>query len=107
MGSHGYAGELGHAQASLAQNYPCNCGKTGHLESVASGSGIEKVYKQKTGTFLHGPQITDLANKGDKDAKYVIELAGECLGQIIAMYLTIFDPDIIILSGSVSKAGKI
>lgn len=107
LGSHGFAGELGHVQANLAAGIDCTCGHTGHLEAVASGSGIEKTYSSRTGIFLSGPEISELANKGNDDAIYAIELAGRCLGQIIAMYLNIFDPEFIVLSGSVLKAGKI
>lgn len=107
LGSHGYAGELGHVQVSLGADVPCTCGKVGHLEAVASGSGIERIYKSKSGNNLSGPEISQLANEGDKTAKETIELAGRCLGRIIAMYLSVFDPERIILGGSVIKSGKI
>lgn len=107
MGSHGYAGEFGHVQTCLGHDISCTCGKSGHLEAVSSGSGIERIYKQKTGMDIPGPKISELANNGDKVATETIELAGRTLGQIIAMYLSVFDPEIIILSGSVSKSGEI
>lgn len=107
MGSHGYAGELGHVQVSLGHDVPCTCGKAGHLEAVASGSGIERSYATLTGNKLSGPEISKLANEGDKDAVAVVEKAGRCLGRIIAMYLSIFDPEKIVLGGSVIKSGKI
>lgn len=107
MGSHGYAGELGHVQSCLAVGIPCTCGKSGHLEAVASGSGIEFCYEKFSGRKLTGPEISELAKSGDKHAVAAIELAGRSLGQIIAGYLSIFDPEIIILSGSVSHSGKI
>lgn len=107
LGSRGFAGELGHAQCYLAAGYACNCGKIGHLESVASGSGIERTYKINTGKELTGPEITKLAYEGDKHAINSLELAGRTLGQGIADYFSIFDPDFIILTGSVVNAGKI
>lgn len=107
MGSHGYAGELGHVQVNLGHDAPCTCGKVGHLEAVASGTGIESSYARFTGEKKSGPEISDLANKGDKDAVASIELAGRSLGRIIAMYLSIFDPEKIVLGGSVIKSGKI
>ena len=107
MGSHGYAGELGHVQVSLGHDVPCTCGKIGHLEAVASGTGIEFCYAKFSGEKKSGPEISKLANEGDKDAVAAIELAGRSLGRIIAMYLSIFDPEKIVLGGSVIKSGKI
>lgn len=107
LGSHGYAGELGHVQVSLGHDVPCTCGKAGHLEAVSSGSGIERNFASHTGKKLSGPEISELANNGDKDAIASIELAGRSLGRVIATYLSIFDPEKIVLGGSVIKSGKI
>lgn len=107
LGSHGYAGELGHVQVSLGHDAPCTCGKAGHLEAVASGSGIERSFAKFKGVELPGAEISKLANEGDKDAIAAIELAGRSLGRVIATYLSIFDPDKIILGGSVIKSGKV
>lgn len=107
MGEHGYAGELGHIDVCMAKDIKCSCGKKGHLESVASGTGIEDTYFRKTGKKISGSQISNLANNGDKNAKYAIQLAGESLGHIIATYLSIFDPKRIILGGSVIKSGDL
>ena len=106
-GYHGYAGELGHIQISLKTDVKCPCGGVGHLEGVASGSGIENCYEELTGTRLTGPEISKLANDGDMQAKEVIETAGFALGGSIGMLLSVFDPEIIVLTGSVTKAGKI
>ena len=107
LGNHGYAGELGHVQVSLGHDVPCTCGKIGHLEAVASGTGIEASYYRFTGKTLPGAEISKLANTGDKDALAAIELAGRSLGRIIAMYLSIFDPEKIVLCGSVAKSGHV
>ena len=107
LGTHGYAGELGHVQSCLATGIPCTCGKSGHLEAVASGTGIEFCYAKFSDEEKSGPEISKLASEGDKHAVAAIELAGRALGQIIAMYLSIFDPEIIVLCGSVSHSGQL
>lgn len=107
LGTHGFAGELGHIQVCEATDIYCSCGKYGHLEAIASGTGIEQTYKRRTGKLISGSEISNLAYKGDKNAIYAIELAGRSLGSAIAMYLSVFDPEIIVVSGSVAKAGKI
>lgn len=107
LGTHGYAGELGHVQSCLATGVPCTCGKSGHLEAVASGTGIELSYAKLANKKLSGPEISKLANEDDKHAVAAIKLAGRSLGQIIAMYQSIFDPEKIILCGSVSHSGQL
>ena len=107
MGSHGYAGELGHVQTCLATDVPCTCGKSGHLEAIASGTGIELSYAKLANKKLSGSEISNLANDGEEYAVTAIELAGRSLGQIIAIYQSIFDPEKIVLCGSVSHSGKL
>ena len=107
IGTHGYAGELGHVQSCLAAGIPCACGKSGHLEAIASGTGIELSYAKLANKKLSGPEISKLANDGDANAVSAIELAGRSLGQIIAMYQSMFDPEKIVLCGSVTKSGQL
>lgn len=106
-GTHGYAGELGHTLSVLGAGYDCPCGKGSHVESVCSGTSIEKIYESRARVFKSGSEISELAKSGDKDAKFAIELSGRALGQSVAMFQLVFDPEMIIVSGSVAKAGEI
>lgn len=104
-GKHGFAGEVGHMASSVATGIPCVCGGSGHLESVAAGSGIEARFFEATEEHLSGAEISALAAKGEQPARRIIKEAGFALGQAIAGLTNILDPDIVILSGSVVKAG--
>ena len=104
-GKHGFAGEVGHMASSVATGIPCVCGGSGHLESVAAGSGIEARFFEATEEHLSGAEISALATKGEQPARRIIKEAGFALGQAIAGLTNILDPDIVILSGSVVKAG--
>lgn len=106
-GCHGFAGELGHVHISLGSDILCPCGKYGHLEGVASGSGIERNYYNLTGKKLSGAEISKLADEDDKQAKEVISLAGESIGRAIAMLFSVFDCEKIIIGGSVVKTGRV
>ncbi|WP_297156075.1 ROK family protein [uncultured Ellagibacter sp.] len=105
-GKHGFAGEVGHMASSSATGIPCACGGRGHLESVSAGSGIEARYFEATDEHLSGAEISALAAKGEQPARRIIKEAGFALGQAIASLTNILDPDIVILSGSVAKAGE-
>jgi glucokinase len=106
MGAHGYAGELGHTLSPMAAGIRCNCGSMSHLESVASGSGIEQRYFDATGTRLSGAEISLRAQEGDRIALDVIRQAGRSLGESIGSWANILDPELVVISGSVCKAGK-
>ena len=106
-GARGFAGEIGHTVSSRAAGIPCPCGGEGHLESVASGSGIEARYAVLGGEPLTGPEISERAYAGDELAKRVIEDAGLALGESIASWANMFDPELVLLSGSVLKAGPL
>ena len=63
-GNHGFAGEIGHIACSQAVGIPCVCGGAGHLELVASGSGIEARYAEITGNHIDGAEISRRAAEG-------------------------------------------
>lgn len=106
-GNHGFAGELGCVPNPLG---PAALG-VGEgivdLEAVAAGSGIEACYRALTGKALSGAEISQAANEGEEDARSIIRQAGYALGVSLAGWTNMLDPDLIVLSGSVAKAGRI
>lgn len=106
-GSRGFAGEIGHTLHPLAKGIKCSCGGEAHIESVASGSGIEARYVALGGEQLSGAEISARAYEDDVLAKQVIEEAGFALGESIAAWTNMLDPEMIIMSGSVCKAGPL
>lgn len=106
-GAHGFAGELGCSLHPAAENVSCEGGITGRLESVASGSGIERCYRAGGGEPLTGPEISARAEDGERLACRVIEQAGYSLGESIISWANIFDPDLVVLSGSVCSSGEL
>lgn len=105
-GAHGYAGELGHTLHPAAAGVRCACGSYGHLESLASGSGIEERYREAGGEPLSGAEISERAQQGEELALRIIQLAGRSLGESIGSWANILDPELVVVSGSVTRAGK-
>lgn len=106
-GKHGFAGELGSTPNPLG---PAALGVSGgivDLEAVAAGSGIEACYRALTGKPLTGAEISRAAYEGDEDARRIIKQAGFALGVSLAGWVNMLDPDAVILSGSVAKAGEL
>lgn len=99
-GCHGFAGEIGATPNTL-------CAGDGSLESVASGSGIEARYRVLTGRSLSGADISSRANDGEEAAVEVISNAGRSLGIALAGWVNMLDPEMAVVSGSVTKAGPL
>ena len=99
-GKHGFAGEIGSTMNTLDAG-------DGNLESVAAGSGIEARYYAACGVHQTGAEISHRAQLGEDIARQTIENAGLALGLALAGWTNIFDPDIAVVSGSVTKAGPI
>lgn len=104
-GMHGFAGEFGAVMNPLDREK--RAGGRDDLESVASGSGIEACYAACGGESITGAEISARANAGETLASQVIEQAGYALGLALADWTTLLDPELAIVSGSVTKAGSL
>ena len=120
-GVSGGAGELGHM--TIEVNGPvCSCGNTGCLEMFASGRAMagEAIKRINDGgrsalTEMVGGKIDNItaekvsvaAQAGDSLALEVVSQAGMYLGVGLANLVNIFNPEMIIVGGSVAKVGKL
>jgi glucokinase len=113
-GAHGSAGEVGHIV--VQRDGPlCTCGNRGCLEAIASGTGIARAARELApgtpGSVLHeleSPVAEDVARAardGDALAKSILENAGTYLGLAMGTLVNLFNPQLIVLGGSVIKAG--
>lgn len=113
-GAHGIAGEVGHIVLQR-DGPPCTCGQRGDLESIASGTGIARAARELApgapGSALRGveyPTAEDVvraARAGDELATAILENAGIYLGIAMGTLVNLFNPQLIVLGGSVIKAG--
>jgi glucokinase len=115
-GAHGIAGEVGHIV--VQRDGPlCTCGNRGCLEAIASGTGIARAARESApgtpGSALHGlthPHAEDVARAaraGDELASAILEDAGTYLGLAIGTLVNLFNPQLIVLGGSVIKTGSL
>jgi predicted NBD/HSP70 family sugar kinase len=119
-GHNGFAGEFSHIPLFL-NNKLCNCGKMGCLETESSLLVvIEKAHKElKDGnaSLLKGlphdqveqasEAILQAAARGDKLAVRLLSEAAYNIGRGVAILIHILNPEIIVLSGRGSSAGRI
>ena len=119
IGAEGLAAEAGH-MIILPDGPVCGCGASGCLEALASGPSIARyaVQRIKAGKKSRIPKMVDgdlskvdaktvsvAAQLGDKLAINTFQRAGTYLGIGIANLLRLFNPRMVVLGGSVTKAG--
>lgn len=117
-GKSGFSGEFGHNNV-FDNEEMCHCGKKGCLETQASGSYIhrrllEKIAEGYTSILekkVHNGQEIQLSDiihatlAGDMLAIELVEEVGFTLGKHIAGLINIFNPELVILGGLLSKTG--
>lgn len=113
-GMNGFSGEFGHTYV-YDNEIMCHCGKKGCLETEVSGRAIcAQTVKRIAGgetSVLHSETVTDekevirAALRDDMLSIEVIEHAGSELGRQIANLINIFNPEAVIIGGSMQSAG--
>jgi glucokinase len=109
------AGELGHMTVDF-RGRRCACGRRGCLEAYASGTNIARRAVEALGvddrpSSLRGlPVVTardvaDAAVDGDPIAARIWDETTEILGSAMANVLDIFNPELVVLGGGVTRAG--
>jgi predicted NBD/HSP70 family sugar kinase len=98
-GAKGAAGDIGHIQAP-GRTEPCRCGNTGCLEAVASAAAIAA---QLSVGGSH--DIVDLVRAGNTAATAAVRQAGREIGTVLAAAVSLLNPSVIVIGGSLSQAG--
>jgi glucokinase len=121
-GINGAAGEIGHITSIPFGGAPCNCGKSGCIETIASATGIVRLAKAELskadakGTLatiyaengnVSAKDVFDNARNGDELAKKIVDEVAFHLGFVLANIANTLNPEKIVLGGGVSRAGDI
>lgn len=116
-GTHGAGGEIGHIHVEDDETLPCNCGNQGCLEQYASATGVVRLANRMLeatdkASVLRNEEVTakavfDAVKAGDELAMEVAEKFGKYLGTALAVIAGVVDPEVFVIGGGVSKAGKI
>ncbi|MFD1314888.1 ROK family protein [Namhaeicola litoreus] len=103
QGKHGIGGEWGHNFLHESGG-PCYCGQIGCVETIISGTGLEKFYFQQTGTKRNLKEILERFKVGnDPIAKKTMERLIHYFGKGIASIINVLDPDAIVIGGGVGN----
>lgn len=108
-GANGNAGELGHVPI-LVDRPRCACGNVGCLEALCSGPAIaRRAGRRMKGASPHltAKDVFDAARAGDRIAAEIVEETADYLGMGIAATINTLAPEVVVVGGGVSKAGRI
>lgn len=121
MGAHGLAGEVGHMIIDFRSDVPaCACGGSGCLESLASGTAIGRIVRDRLRSgdgaastlrdilpeCLTSEMVFGAASQGDALAKSIIDGVVVALSVGVTSVLHVYNPDLIVLGGGVTEGLK-
>lgn len=117
MGKSGFSGEFGHINV-FDNEILCHCGKKGCLETEASGSALHRILLERIrngessilskwtgGNLPTLDEIIVAVNKEDLLCIEIVEEIGQKLGRQIAGLISIFNPELVIIGGTLSSTG--
>jgi len=121
LGSRGLGAELGHVTVD-PRGPLCGCGRTGHLEALASGPAIAREARARLAAgaasslsqqyrsdplLVTSERIADAARQGDAFSQALVADIATVLARFIADCLAVFSPQRVILGGGVLGLGDL
>lgn len=106
-GAHNVGGEFGHMVVQPGGPL-CGCGRHGCIEILASASAVVQRYRSMTQTpaNITARDVAERMTAGDPVAEKVWEEAIDALSMGIANYITLLDPERVVIGGGMADAGK-
>ena len=120
-GATGAAGEIGH-MTIVPQGPLCGCGNRGCLEALASGAGIAREARERVArgvptliadlaegdpSRISAKLVAQAAAQADIEAQDILHEAMIYLGIGMANLVNIFNPEVIVIGGGLTKMGKL
>jgi glucokinase len=105
-GAQGIAGDIGHVQVARGAGVPCHCGNRGCLEALASGPAIARALREQGIEAHSGRDVVDLVKRGDLDAIQAVRQAGRDIGEVLTACVSLVNPSVIAIGGSMARAGE-
>ncbi|ATF16365.1 ROK family protein [Brevibacillus sp. HB1.2] len=128
-GSHGFAGEIGHVRYP-GLTAPCNCGKLGCVETVASATGIARLARERLDKELDAnprqakasplftlcdgqieritaEQVATAVEQGDAVAICAWNEVCEVTGWALSVLVNVCNPQLVVIGGGVCRAGEL
>jgi predicted NBD/HSP70 family sugar kinase len=105
-GAQGSAGDLGHVRVPFSSRTPQHGAADADLEALASGPGIARTLTAAGITMKTGRDVFEASRAGDARVADAIRQAGRDLGEVLATCVNVLNPSVIVIGGSISRAGE-
>ena len=104
-GAFGGAGELGHLPLGSGR-YACLCGVSSCVEPEASASGLIAMAREAGIEASDAASVFAFAARGDPRATRLVDHMADRLGALLAVAVTLLNPEVVVVGGGVSQAGE-
>ena len=110
-GAEGIAGDIGHVQIARGANVPCRCGNSGCLEAMAAGPALAQKLSEAGAQFKGKPiavlaDVIDATKAGELAAIQAVRQAGRDIGEVLTTCVSVLNPSVIAIGGSLALAGE-
>ncbi|MEU7849205.1 ROK family transcriptional regulator [Micromonospora parva] len=98
-GAQGSAGDISHCRVVADPAPLCSCGNAGCLEAVASGAALVTALREQGVTVSDLTGVIRLIDDGDRHATALARQAGRAIGEILAVVVNFFNPQVVAIGG--------
>jgi len=105
-GGQGSAGDLGHVRVPFSRDTPRHGDDDADLEALASGPAIARWIADHGTPASTSADVLALARGGNHTAVTAIRQAGRDLGEVLATCVNLLNPAVVVVGGSVARAGE-
>lgn len=105
-GAQGSAGDMGHVRVPHSAESTHAADEERDLEDLASGSAIAATLRAQGIDAETSADVTELVRSGNTAAIEALRQAGRDVGEVLATVVNLLNPSIVVLGGSIARAGE-
>ncbi|MBU1587425.1 MAG: ROK family transcriptional regulator [Actinobacteria bacterium] len=105
-GAQGTAGDIGHIFVARGSDILCTCGNRGCLEALASGPAIARALTANSVEAATSQDVIELVRRGNLEAIQAVRQAGRDVGEVLTACVSLINPSVIVIGGSMAQAGE-
>jgi predicted NBD/HSP70 family sugar kinase len=106
-GANGAAGDISHVRVGsvdATRARLCGCGRMGCLETLASGAALLAELAAAGQPLTSTADLVEQVHRGDPAANLAVRTAGGYLGEVLAVVVNFFNPQVLVLGGALAAA---
>jgi predicted NBD/HSP70 family sugar kinase len=103
-GARGAAGDIGHIQLTTEGAPLCRCGKLGCVEARGAGWAIARDLRARGFQAANARDVIALIERNTPECIQLVREAGRVLGEVAADVVSVLNPNLIIIGGTLARA---